>query len=119
MTPKKGQERVYILDLIVAKPGRGEEVLNAYMDRYAPGARERGMTLEFTWVTPPVWLSDQPNMLFVAWSVEGAANWWAMSAAARRDQEVLDWWSDAADMIESRARHYLSDISSLQALANV
>ncbi len=111
--------KIYILDQITAQPGQGEACFNAYMTEYAPGAKTRGMTLEFTWITPAVWLKDQSNILFIAWSVEGAGQWWAMSSQGRRDPKVFGWWDSTKTVVQSHERHYLSDISSLKALADV
>jgi hypothetical protein len=51
-----GSEKIYIVDRITSKPGHGRKFLELYMQRYAPGARERGMTHEFTLVAPPLGL---------------------------------------------------------------
>ena len=37
---------VFIIDDIVAKPGQGRALLEAYRQDYAPGAKARGMALE-------------------------------------------------------------------------
>jgi len=112
-------ETIYILDQITPKAGRAEEFLKAYMARYAPGAAARGMKHEFTWVGPPMWLENQPNTLFVIWSVQGAPAWWAMEHQARRDPSVIDWWRDADAMVETRRRSFLSNVSDVASLTNV
>jgi hypothetical protein len=113
-------ETVYIVDQITPKPGAGRSFLDAYMQRYAPGARERGMTLEHTWVAPPVWLEDGSNTLFFVWSVKGAKEVWSSLFSARRLSSVDDWWwKDAAEMIVSRERFFLSNPSDIASLTNV
>jgi hypothetical protein len=111
--------KIYIVDQITPNPGEAEAFLNLYMERYAPGARERGMTLEFTWVSPPTWLKDQSNTLFIIWSVPDAKAWWAMSHGGKRDPVVQAWWRDAESMIEKRHRCFLTDVSAVAKLANV
>ena len=78
-------ETIYILDEMTAKPGQAEALLAAYMEKYAPAARERGMILVHRWVTPPLWLKEQSNTLYVIWTVQGAKAWWQMSFLGRRD----------------------------------
>src|SRR5581483_2129564 len=51
-----GDEPIYQVDEITPKPGQAQEFLKTYMERYAPGAVARGFKLEFTWVSPPLWL---------------------------------------------------------------
>src|SRR4051812_46085065 len=107
-----GQEKIYIVDQITPKPGYGEAFLKAYMERYAQSARER-MTHEFTWVAPPMWLKDQSNTLYIIWSVNGSGQWWGMSQQSRGIDEVTDWWKAADDMVDSRDRIFVSDVSDI------
>ena len=113
------QETIYILDQVTPKPGKAEAFLKAYMDRYAPGARARGMTLEHTWITPPMWLDSESNTLFIVWSLKGAGNWWAMNHMGRREKDVLDWWADADSMIESRKRSFLGNVADIASFVDV
>lgn len=112
-------EKIYIVDRITSKPGRGRTFLELYMQRYAPGARERGMTHEFTLVAPPLWMTDRPNTLYIIWSVVGVAQWWEMARRSRYADAVTEWWADAQSMIDSRDRHYASDIADLAVLSDV
>lgn len=112
-------ETIYLMDRITPKAGQAEAFLKAYMERYAPNARARGLKHEFTWITPPMWLDNQPNTLFIIWSVKGAPAWWAMEQSARRDPAILDWWRDADAMIESRHRCFLGNVSDIASLTNV
>jgi hypothetical protein len=113
-------ETVYIVDQIIPKPGLGRAFLDAYTQRYAPGARERGMTLEHTWVAPPVWLEDGSNTLFFVWSVKGAKGVWGSLIGGRRGSALDEWWwKDAAEMVVSRERFFLSNPSDIASLTNV
>ena len=85
---------VFVIDDLVAKPGRGEELLRAYLARYAPGARERGMTLVHQLVSPAYWLPDGSNRLLFVWTVAGAAGAWRMKHAGRQDPELAAWWTE-------------------------
>ena len=114
-----GQEKIYVLDKITPKAGQAEAFLKAYMEKYAPGARARDMTLEFTWITPPMWLKDQSNTLYIIWSVNGAGKWWGMSQKSRRIPEVTAWWAEVDGMVVDRDRCFLANISDLAGLANV
>jgi hypothetical protein len=119
MTETEHHETIYILDEMTAKPGQAEALLAAYMEKYAPAARERGMILVHRWVTPPLWLKEQSNTLYVIWTVQGAKAWWQMSFLGRRDHAVAGWWEEAAPMIESRRRCFLGDVADLGSFSNV
>lgn len=113
-------EMIYIVDQITSKPGTGRLCLDAYMQRYAPGARERGMTLEHTWVAPPVWLDDGSNTLFFVWSVKGVSQVWATLVGPRRTSAAEEWWwKEIAELISSRERFFLSSPSDIASLTNV
>ncbi len=56
-----GEKTVFLIDQVVTKPGQARAFLNAYMERYAPGARARGMSLERSWVTPRCGWSTSPT----------------------------------------------------------
>jgi len=119
MSANAGNETIYILDQITPKPGQAQAFLNAYMEKYAPAARARGMTLVHRWVSPPMWLKEQSNTLFIIWTVQGAKAWWQMSFLGRRDPTVVGWWEEAESMIEKRHRCFLSDVADIESLANV
>jgi len=95
---------VYVVDEMVVSPGRARAFLDAYLERYAPGAIARGLTLDRVLVSPPVWLEDQSNTVSVSWTVRGARAWWHQSLLARHDAEVLRWWEDADELLTTRRR---------------
>lgn len=113
-----GQEKIFIIDQIKTKPGKGEAFLKAYMEKYAAHAHDR-MKHEFTWVAPPMWLKDQSNTLYIIWSVQGAGAWWANSQQSRRIDAVTQWWQDADKMVETRDRIFASDVADIASLTNV
>lgn len=112
--------KLYLVDEIVAKPGQARALLEAYMARYAPGARARGLVLERVLLSPPVWLEEQSNTLSITWTLAGGAPaWWQTSFQARGDAAVAQWWADADRMALSRKRTYLSSVADVEALCDV
>jgi hypothetical protein len=114
-------ETVFIVDQITAKPGMARAFIDAYTERYVPNAKGRGMTLEHSWVAPPVWLEDGSNTLFFVWSVKGGAKGvWGSLIEGRRGNTLDEWWwKDAASMIVNRERFFLSNPSDIAGLTNV
>lgn len=113
-------ETLYVVDEIVARPGRARAFLEAYMERYAPGASARGLVLERVLVSPPMWLDDQSNTLIITWTLQGGAPaWWQMSFQARSDAAVTQWWAEADEMAMSRKRSYMSAVADVEVLCHV
>lgn len=112
-------ETIYVMDELVARPGTARALLDAYMARYAPGARARGMTLERVLVSPPMWLEDQSNMITISWTLQGVPAWWQMTAMGRTDPAVTAWWEEADAMLVSRKRSFASADADVEALSNV
>ncbi len=114
-----GKETIYFLDQVKPKPGLAQAFLDLYMEKYAPAARDRGMTLVHRWVAPPMWLKEQSNTLYIIWTVQGARAWWQASFLGRRNPQVSGFWEEVAPMIESRHRSFLSDVADVESLCNV
>ena len=102
-------EKIRILDELTVEPGRLDDVRRLMAEGYMAGAADRGMTLEQTWLTPPVELFDQPNTLVYLWSVPDAAAWWAMRGAAGRDPGVGEFWARVDACCVERRRRFLVD----------
>jgi hypothetical protein len=113
------RETIFIVDRITPKPGQAKAFLDIYMARYAPAARERGMTLVHRWVSPPMWLDEQSNTLTIVWTVQGAPAWWNMSFHGRRDPAVSGFWESIEPMIVSRHRGFSAEAADLESLADV
>jgi hypothetical protein len=119
MSAKEHHETIYIVDHVTAKPGRAQAFLDAYMERYAPAAKERGMTLVSRLVAPPMWLTDQSNTLLITWTVEGAGAWWGMSHQGRRNPAVREFWESVGGLIEKRHRSFFSDVADVESICDV
>lgn len=72
---------IYVIDDILAKPGQGQALYDAYMARYVPGAEARGMTLQHRLVEPAMWLPEDSNRLIFIWVQPHAGAVWAPSTA--------------------------------------
>lgn len=105
--------RVYLVDRLTARPGRAQELLQAYRERYLPGAQARGLRLERTLLSPPLWLEEQSNTIEFVWAMDGAAGFWAMTQQARLDPAVRDWWREARELIETRERYLSATVEEL------
>jgi hypothetical protein len=110
---------IYMLDQVTPKPGRAQEFHKTYMEGYAPGAKARGMKLEFSWMAPPMWLENSANTIYFVWSVKNLKDWWRVQMQARLDVSLPDWWRSIEPMIECRERKFLAAVSDVAVLSNV
>lgn len=110
---------IQAVDEIVAKPGEGKALLEDYLARYAPGARERGMMLEQILVSPPMWLDDQSNTLTFRWSLAGAGAWWQMRFVGGNDPAVAAWWAEVDTRAVSRRRFFAAAPGDIESLCDV
>ena len=111
---------IYVIDEILAKPGQGKALYEAYMARYVPGAEARGMTLQHRLVEPAMWLSEGSNRLVFLWAQSDVGAVWGAKHGARLDSAVDQWWEEEAPpLIESRQRYTLAEADALEALDNV
>jgi hypothetical protein len=97
-------DEVFVIDRIVTAPGRAQTFIDAYLAGYAPGARERGMTLQDMLVSPPIWFDDQSNVVTITWSLPSPEAWWQMTRKGRGDPSLGQWWDSIADLIIGRHR---------------
>lgn len=112
-------ETVYVIDDLVAAPGKGRELLEVYRSRYAPAAEARGMMLERIVVSPPMWLNELSNRLLITWAVDGAGGWWGQAMQSRYDPGVLQFWTDVAPLIATRNRFFGSAEADVESLSHV
>ncbi len=99
---------IHILDALVAKPGRLDELRDLLLHRYLPGARARGMSLLSEWVAPGVEPDVRAGEWILLWGVADVAAWWSMRAQAGIDPQVESFWRDADAGLERRTRRMLA-----------
>jgi hypothetical protein len=110
---------VYVIDQVVTRPGRAREFVDRYLAEYAPGARDRGMTLDRILVSPPIWFAEESNTVTVCWALAGAHAWWEMTWKGRPDTSIGQWWEQIADLIESRTRSTASAAGDVDTVCDV
>lgn len=87
---------VFVIDRVVTRPGCARRFVDTYLAEYAPGARERGMTLHDVLVSPPIWFDaseGQVNTVTITWTLPDVRAWWEMTWQGRPDPAVGEWWS--------------------------
>ena len=110
---------VYAIDELVAVPGKGRELLEAYKARYVPGAEARGMTLDQVLVSAPVLPEKESNRQTIAWTDEGAPGWWGQATQGRYDQAAGAFWHSVEGLIASRHRHFAAAEDDVAELCHV
>jgi hypothetical protein len=110
---------VYVVDRVVTRPGRAKEFVDAYLSGYAPGAADRGMTLQGVLVSPPIWFDDLANTIIITWSLPSARAWWEMTWRARPDPNVGKWWTDVSPLIVERSRSVAAAADDVDGLCDV
>ncbi len=111
-------DKIHILDEITCPQSRWVELRDAVHSRYLPSARQRSMTLEGMWRSPPVELADRSITLHILWSVPNIGAWWGMRLGAARanpnldveiegDDEKIAWWRYVDGIALSRKRIFM------------
>lgn len=108
---------VFVIDRVVTKPGGAQKFIDAYLTGYAPGARERGMTLRDVLVSPPIWFDDRSNVVTITWSLPSPQAWWEMTWQGRPDPSVAQWWDRVTDLVAERDRSVASRPDDVAAAA--
>jgi len=111
--------QVYVLDHVVTRPGRAREFVDRYLAEYAPGARERGMTLRDILVSPPIWFTDQTNTVTITWSLPSARAWWEMTWKGRPNPTLGPWWGGIGELVEERTRSVAAAATDVDRLCDV
>lgn len=96
---------VFVIDRVVTTPGCAQKFIDAYLTGYAPGARERGMTLREVLVSPPVWFDDRSNVVTITWTLPSPEAWWQMTWQGRPDPSIARWWDNITDLVVERTRN--------------
>ncbi len=114
--------KVYVIDRVVTRPGCARRFVDTYLAEYAPGARERGMTLRDILVSPPLWFGesdDLANTITVIWTLPGVQAWWEMTWQARPDPALGAWWSRVGELVHERSRSFAAAVDDVDGLCNV
>ncbi|SEP76540.1 Stress responsive A/B Barrel Domain [Mycobacterium sp. 88mf] len=99
---------VLVVDRVVTRPGCAQKFIDAYLAGYAPGARDRGMTLRDVVVSPPIWFEDRSNVVTATWTLPSPQAWWQMTWQGRPDPAVARWWDSITDLVVERSREVAS-----------
>ena len=113
---------VFVIDRVVTRPGRARRFVDAYLSEYAPGARERGMTLRDVLVSPPIWFDDaaeQVNTITLTWTLPSAQAWWEMTWRGRPDPTLGHWWSQISELVQERSRSFAAAAGDVDGLCDV
>ncbi len=97
---------IYILDRVKLRPEKIQAYQQALRERYLPGARERGMELVGSWLTPPVEV-EEGNELLTLWSLPSIEAFWAMRSGSSA-AEIAAWWAESDQLTLSRERKVMS-----------
>ena len=111
--------KVYVVDRVTTKPGYGKKFVDGYLSEYAPGARQRNMSLISILVSPPLWSETESNVVTITWTVAGVAGWWSMTRQGRADPSIGRWWTEQEPLIVERTRSMAADASDLELLIDV
>lgn len=110
---------VFVIDRVITRPGCARRFVDAYLAEYAPGARERGMTLRDILVSPPIWFEDDSNVVTATWTLPGARAWWKMTWKGRPDPALAEWWSRIDEVVVERSRSFAASADDVDGLCDV
>lgn len=110
---------VFVIDRVVTRPGCARRFVDAYLAGYAPGARQRGMTLRNVLVSPPIWFDVEVNTVTIVWALPSAQAWWEMTWAGRSDPKIAEWWSQITELVAERSRSFAAEAADVDGLCDV
>ena len=110
---------VLVIDRVTTRPGCARQFVDRYLSEYAPGARDRGMTLRDVLISPPIWFDDQPNTVTITWRLPSPQVWWEMTWKGRPDPTLGQWWDDIGGLIASRSRSVAAAAADVDGLCDV
>lgn len=111
--------RIHVVDRVVVEPGRAREFVDAYLQEYAPRARDAGLTLDRVLLSPPVWFEDESNTVTATWTVDGQTQWWQSAIARRFDPGVAQFWEKVAPLVSERSRSMAAGVDDVDGLCRV
>lgn len=110
---------IFVIDRVVTRPGCARRFVDTYLAEYAPGARERGMTLRTILVSPPIWFDDDNNVITATWTLPSAQAWWEMTWKGRSDPALGEWWSRIGELVAERSRSFAAAADDVDGLCDV
>lgn len=99
---------VQILDQVTLTNDQVALWLGQFHDRYLPGARGRGMSLERVWRTPA---GRGSTTVHILWSLPVVRAFFAMRGAAAADPDVAAFWAATDGYAISRERRALQPVT--------
>lgn len=96
---------IYLIDEVELRPGMTDAFLEAFRARYLPGARERGMELIHTWVTPPESPPETGQTVLLIWALAGIPGFWRMRSQ-NAAPEIAAWWRECEQYCVRRTRRF-------------
>jgi hypothetical protein len=97
--------KISILDHLIVRPGRRDELLNGFRANYLPAARARGLTLAGIYVVPPLELDGVPSEVTIVWTVPDYRAYFSMRGQAGADPSVAAFWAWCEALVERREHH--------------
>jgi hypothetical protein len=110
---------IFVIDRMVTKPGCARTIIDTYLADYAPGARDRGMTLRDVLVSPPIWSEELSNTVTITWTLPSPQAWWEMTWKGRPDPTLGEWWSRVDALVVERTRSFAAAADDVDALCDV
>lgn len=95
---------ISILDRLVVRPGRLDQLLAGLREKYLPNARGRGMRLTGVHILPPEEIDGVPREVTIVWTVPDYQAFFAMRGQACFDPSVTAFWEWCEPLLERRER---------------
>lgn len=120
LTTTQGENVVYIVDRLTAKPGDGKALYDDFMTNMKPLMEAAGWTFVRATVSPAMWLDTDSSVIEVEWTMPDIAQAaWAYSAMTRYNPAYVQWWAQAHDRAEAVSRIYSATPDYMEVLNNV
>lgn len=98
-------ETIYLIDELEIRDGMTDAFLSAFREAYLPAAKQRGMELLHTWLTPPEGPPGANASILLVWGLEGIPGFWRMRSQ-NGSPEIAEWWSECEQYCVRRTRRF-------------
>src|SRR3984957_445782 len=109
---------IFVIDRMVTKPGCARTIIDTFLADYAPGARDRGMTLRDVLVSPPIWSEELSNTVTITWTLPSPQAWWEMTWKGRPDPTLGEWWWRIDELVVERTRSFAAAADGVDGLCD-